>query len=336
MRYNACTGFDSTEYYFSMPTKRFDEVMQALFSQIFEQTFDQNEVIKQRSIISDERKGKEPFYPGNNSVTEWCGKNWINNFHAPLELTLGSDDSLEEINSDNLRKVHSASYFGRGNSVVACGNFDPTRLQEVFSKVVISESALPRKEMKYEWFNKDVAAFFDVMTRFEFWVGNFGHETPSLIDSESIEFIVDFLINPKTGIWYKWLRYEKGWAYHVDSMVDIDSNGWVWKFMFPVSSFANLSVVKRKMWGIAKKALHDRHLIESNVERLELEDVYCFQTILSRVDMASESVIRHGRVITQEESIRVTREATEPEQLSRVFETYFVNENMGSMLIGPK
>lgn len=143
---NAYTSFDETVYQLPLPTdsvKAFEKGFDILSNWAGMVSFDSDEIDKERGVILEEARLR-----GKNAQERMQLQTlpvMLNNSRYAKRLPIGKEDILKNFKYDTLRKFYTDWYRPDLQAVIAVGDFDPVRVEELIKKN-FSELKNPAKQ----------------------------------------------------------------------------------------------------------------------------------------------------------------------------------------------
>lgn len=325
---NAFTSRSKTVFLASVP-KKDQSLIDGLFSSIFDPIFDEESVIGERGIIKNERKSKERWFPGDNEIENYLFTEWIDEDKDYIYQRLGSDQDLDNINSEYLSKIHQTYYRNKNGVLFIGGDVDIEHIISILEKIETTDILPEFQERTFSWKNPDYreVSFTDA-NRYEYYIAGFYDKDwkKDLIG----RFGIGLLINGIQGPLFEWLRNEKKWVYGLDYFSSSFYENSFWYLCVPLSQKENVEEVRKKLKERIKLAFSDKKIIESEKNRFLGKRLYQFETIEDVVNADVNTFCGYGFTISEEDILNTIKNITSEDLLS-MLESYG-----GEILITPK
>ncbi len=121
---NAGTDSFATVYKMMAPDLIAVDAMLGPASMVFEPIFHPDDIANDISVISNERKEDERWYPANSELSWYQATQFINFTLFPHHQMMGSDEDLVKMSVPYVSKVHQACYFNDKVEIVVVGDID--------------------------------------------------------------------------------------------------------------------------------------------------------------------------------------------------------------------
>src|SRR5690606_29320612 len=143
-----------TMFVMSVPNQHFDALLPQFAPMIFVPSWEDDQIIKERSIIRNERTSREKWYPGKNPMSYIWQTRWQFDCPYSLEQKMGSDEDLSLMTNDALRELHQ-HYFSSGITVIAYGPGDITPLTSYLEQLPVGHIELSKSHEPMRWVKKE-------------------------------------------------------------------------------------------------------------------------------------------------------------------------------------
>ena len=251
---------------------------------------------------------------------------------------LGNAETIKSINKQDLLDFMNSHFTGENTSITIAGDIDEENLKFLIEKYI----NLPKGKRKK--FETQIQGRRDKFVEFSFY------------DNENTEFYLYFktvnnvhkdktplfilsqlLVANRTGILTKEIRYKRGFAYTLDVDSDADVDRGVFSFYTKVRKEdvqESIDIFVNEVKKIAKTGPSEEHLKFLKNRRLKSQKL-CYETCASWVVAHSfKNTFFPDLTWTLEDSFR-EYENTTAEDIKRVANTYFNNDNWYLALSGP-
>ncbi|MGF6907344.1 M16 family metallopeptidase [Fusobacterium sp. PH5-44] len=131
---NAYTSFDETVYKLMLPTdepEKFEKGIEVLREWASEVTFDKNELEGEKKIVLEEWRLSQGL---SQRISDTQKKAMLNNTRYFERFPIGLVKSIQETTSDNLKKYYSKWYHPENMSIIAVGDLDAEKTEELIKK----------------------------------------------------------------------------------------------------------------------------------------------------------------------------------------------------------
>ncbi len=329
--FEATTKSFWTTYALDIPSKHLKEVLPGFFSQLFEPVFQEEDIALQRGIISNERKGRERWYPGSSEEEHYLRTQWQSDYAFSLCQMMGNDAGVACITPDYLYQVHQ-NYHNSGIQVIIGGSGDVSSLLCVLSEMKVEKRTLPTSFRVIHWINQEYhEKSFRDQSRFSLQYGGILSPRPEEVFNFVLSFILRYFTNTVHGPLYEWLREEKGWVYDIGCSVStFRDQSFDWTLKFPLNNLEQVYVVRNELQGRINKALANSDTVSQEVDRAgDTIEAYGYQTLEQIMNSAESDLERYG-FIRSESHIRSNLELCRNTQfLQKVWTEAFAPEKIG-------
>jgi zinc protease len=214
---NAYTSFDRTVYHILVPSSEWKEATELLFEAIFNPSFDEGDIEKEREVILREMALREDDPNRFLSMHFWRNLFTIHPYHFPI---IGERPLFLKLKRDDLVNYHKKMYVPNNIILTVCGDIDEEEIKNYvtakmknmtpspLSPIILPEepAQLSGKELTLE---KDVnMAYLNI----GFHIPPFGDENMYALDMLSI-----ILGQGKSSCLYKKLKEEESLVYSISS-----------------------------------------------------------------------------------------------------------------------
>lgn len=332
---NAFTYYRRTEFELEMPAKKFLESVEGLFSSIFEPQFNSDDIKKEVGVISNERK-QNYWFPSNSEVGKYMYTERMLFNPCPIRQVYGSDKDLSAITPESLKKFHKY-YFSPGIQVLVGGDTDIGKISKLFSILKLKEQNSKEKYMPISWINKNYhEKSFKEINDYTLYTEYIQGEQMPYPEKTAVDFVGRFLTDSPTGILYKWLRQDMGWAYGTRFSYSDSKSDFTWSINIPLHNKNQLRQTKEEMFKKIKNSLRNNGLIIKEVERRLGQFVFSYQTLSDILDAAATDLASHNYIVTEKEYRNQVKACQDPKFLNYVFEKYFSQDVVGQFAAVPK
>lgn len=332
---NAYTTYRATGFEINFPLSVKERALKGFFSQIFETVFSEEDIKREATIIQNERKRKERWYPGYSEISHFLNTKWRCRDPKFLCTIFGSDKDHAKYNVEYFKNLHERYHTNQGY-LVAAGNITLPEIAAIVEKFQTKPYLSPQiADPEYSWKNPQYSEHaFDDESRFEYMVG--GHFGPITFDDFfTLKFMGSLLFNSVHGPIYKWLRDEKGWLYEIRFGFDYEHSNTPWTVSFPLSSFKQVDIVRKELLSRIYTALEDEELIQDEVVRTLGREVFQYQRPEDLIEDA-EAFLTFFNTTGSETQIRSIIQGMTSAKLLRFFKERIVANQIGEVLILPK
>ena len=332
---NAVTTAFYTDYWVSSPNQTLPVALEGLFSTIFEPLLLPEDMETERSIVANERNARR-WYPGTNELDEYLMTKWQWDCTFSLEQLFGTDDDLQNMTPDLLRRFH-AHVFDPRIQVVAVGSGSLAPLLERLDHLELRTHALRERFKIDHWIDRSYREMtFRDLSRYELkWAGIITPQ-PDLRTYRRVRFILEYLTNHVHGPLYLWLREELGWVYDIDVSAQLSPNSYSWMMTFPLSDYAHVAVVRSELQARIEAALKNTQAIEQEIERLKHASCYWFETVESIFNAATDQLADWGRILSVPELLELIESCRDENALWDLYKRYFSFEETGMFCALPE
>jgi len=132
---NASTGYDDVHYHVLVPPNNFRESLALLTNIVVSPNFNPDEFIKEKGVVIDEIK-QQNDQPEERLFNYFLQRVWLSPNYA--NSILGTEDSIKNLEINDLEKFHSKHYIPERICVAIAGNLSE-EIYEIFEKSDLSE-----------------------------------------------------------------------------------------------------------------------------------------------------------------------------------------------------
>lgn len=334
---NATTSRDYTKYSLSVPKTMFTHTFRGLISRVFEPLLDPTDIATEVSVISNERKRRSKWFPGDSELGHYLQTQWKNSCTNSLVQMLGDDSDLSRMNTDDLIKLHQA-YFTPRVYVVVGGGYDLDFMCRELSRIDTRDQQLDFSFNQIQWNNRLYHEKVIADTKnFTYRIGGI-FDSKDTLEHRGLILMGKILTSSPKGKLYEWLRKKLGWSYTIGFAViggNIYRNSH-WSYNFPVNSHEQSIVVRNELRERMISALSDQDHIDQFINRQTLSDVFTLQTVHSALECASDQLASVGRIYTERDVNEIDRVCAQSGYMLGLFERHFDPEIVGELLTMPE
>ncbi len=294
---NASTSRNMTQFIVSVPNEH-TELIDGLLSHVLEPLFETEDTEKEKSIIQNERKGKERWFPGADEISHYLWTEWLDEAKDYLYQRLGSDENLASIDAAYLETIHKKYYFNKNSFLIVGGDLDVNPLIEKLESITPTVEAPEFQKRTIAWKDKSYreVSFTDA-NRYTYRIG--GIIEKDFKKNLIARFGMVLLINNVHGYLYNWLRHEKNWVYGVNFETDTNYENAVWQISVPLSHPEHVEEVRQSIKSKIKEAFSDENLIASEKRRFLGQQKFQFETTNEVIDFILGWYGNYGVIITE-------------------------------------
>ena len=332
---NGTTGSFDTYYELEIPSVSFSKGFEGLVSHVYNPTFLQEDIDGEKKVIINERKRREPFYPGNSEKTQYINTRIVEKTPSSLFEVFGDDATLSQMTVEKVKKMHEA-YFTKDAAVFLGGEIDFDFACSLLEAIPTKEIQRPKEYKSLSWIDPTYQEkSFKENSRYEYSLAY-------LIDEGSFEFFHAqnilwlFLINSFAGPLYKWLRSEKGWVYELNRQGFSIRNRRASGIAIPLSNYDHVAVVRKELDERIREALSDHTLIQDYVGRTRRARVFSFQTVEACINELHSAYSIYGYPITSSDIDRMLDLEAQPGYLLGIYERLLREGEKGEFVATPK
>ena len=221
---NACTSFEYTKYYCSMPKEQWQVGLDVMSDLIFNHTIPEDELKKELEVI------KEEIYMYNDDPGSYvCDQLYRKMFkkYPNRQSIAGTGESVGKFTRDGVLNFIERNYFPENMVLLAVGNVDHEKIVEFVNKYIDNlniqfnsyqveyEPFVPYKMNGkiYKFKKRDVS---QTHLQFGFFGPGYKHE-----DTVALDLLTTILGGNSSSVLYNKIREEKGLAYTVSVGIDM-------------------------------------------------------------------------------------------------------------------
>jgi len=333
---NAATYPHHTIYMLDIPAQYAELAIDSLIDRTFHPVFAEEDVIRERGVIRNERSKMDKFFPGISHSSKYYNTEVIHDTLMRPEQRLGADADIEQITVETLWKAWDASIVTEGAVVISVGPHD---VEMVKQKI----ETLPRKAGRQ--FKSHIEQAYWV--RPEFHTAEFENvsepslevlwlrERPSLEEWVGVSFVMRLMVNSVQGVLYEELRRQKGWAYHMDWNTSLYIDQCRYGFYFPLNNLEEIEYTRGVLLERIQEGLASQILIKREIERRIAARAHTYQTATAIMGGASEDLRTYGRIYTEKEIEGAIQKMASPEWRHHIQKTFFTRESFGETAFFP-
>jgi predicted Zn-dependent peptidase len=317
----AATADQSTFYQVRINHTLLEKAWKGLFSNVFNPLLREEDVVRQRSIIANERDITNFWWPASGALEYSFRTKWMKKTFIPLRQCFGSNDDLDAITSEYLKSIH-VQYFTPDIKVIVAGKYDlPMIIRDLESMQLVSRGeALQTKLPAIAWKDRYATLIEEKASNF-YAIGGF---TPGVIpykELSALRIIGYFFSDSYQGPLYQWLRNENPWVYNVS----FNSTQWS-NFQW----YIKLAFSKKEQLEVAKAGIHEKLMTSIRNEKsiatqvnMELNDVSRSNEIDTVLTNATFMLPRYGYIPTDEDWKEAVTSCLDQEYLLSLYEKHF-------------
>jgi predicted Zn-dependent peptidase len=331
---NASTNSRSTRLYCSAPVAIQDEAVKGLFSSVWKPILTNEEDLKiERTIVENERNRRK-YFPGSNEIGKYVFTEWMSDESLSKSQVFGTDTDLNAMVPEKLTQFHELYFTDQCIVLVGGGHSLDSiieELEKVETKAITAQDKInPPGWAKMEYHSHE----FKDIDYPTYYVGSIVNEF-NYEDSYAVNFILRLLTNTVHGPLYKWTREEKGWTYGISYSHWTEPDRMSWKINLPLNTVESAEEFRKEMHPRIIKALVDKVLIKKEVDRIAYNDLYSYQTLDDRLDIAAYSLRQNGRILSEQEYKNLNAKMNNSELLLSIYKKYLSPEVTGELLALP-
>lgn len=321
---NATTFSHHTTFSLTIPKHNFEKVCQPYLNSIFKPIINRALIIKQASIIANERQQKERWYPANNELGQYVRTKWMQTTPWPIEQIFGNRSELENIKDSDIATLQKY-HLSKNNIVLVIGPEKPTILINYLSSLKTTNPKLKNQQLPIGWKRQTNHShqFKDLAHPMLIW-GGLVKQKSELAEVRAVSFILNYLTNYIHGPLYGWLRHDLGWAYSLYFDLFKGDSHLEWTISIPLNSISQTNQVKKQLCQKVAAALGNQTAINQEVDRIiAAAEAFDFQTAEGVINEAESFYRSYGRVVTVKELLECINQCRDINYLQRIYKTYF-------------
>lgn len=332
---NAYTTYRSTVFEVSFPTTIKQQGLGGFFAQLFENVFDESDIVRETAVIKNERRRKERWYPGTSEISHYLHTKWRYRDPKFLYTIFGSDKDHRSYSLAYFEKLKER-YKTTSGYVIAAGNITLDEIRrhlEPYHTVGVptGEIADPDYTWKHPAYSE---RSFDDESRYEYRIG--GHFGPlTFEDFFYLKFLGNYLFGSVQGPIYQWLRDQKGWLYEIRFGFDYEHSNTPWTVVFPLTTIDHVDQVRAELLDRIRIALGDERCVQEKITRMIGKEVFQYQHVDEVIEDAEVFLSLFGKTGSEEEIRSIIRTVT-VEKLQRFFEERIMSKPIGEILTMPR
>lgn len=221
---NACTSFEYTKYYCTMPKEKWETGLEVISDLIFNHTIPEEELIKEKEVIKEEIR----MYEDEPSafIEETLIKNMFENYKNRQSIT-GTVESVDAFTRDDILNFIEHNYFPQNMTLLCVGNVNHKNIVNYIKAYMINlnvkftEYQVGYEPFKLEQMNeKFIKVRKNNISQTHIEVGFFG---PGYNDDDLVplDLLCTILGGNSSSVLFNKIREEKGLAYTVSMGLEI-------------------------------------------------------------------------------------------------------------------
>lgn len=333
---NAWTDSITTDFNFEAPAETFHTAFPAFLDHLTSPLFNPDEIAVERDIIINERTERK-YFPGFDELSQYEQIGWMNVLYYSRDQLFGSDESLDLITPEALKKLHRY-YFSQPVQIFVVGTFDTEKLVEQLAVLppVVQQAWLTTKRNVPTWQNRNFHEF--ACADIDMYIYHLGGVFTdfSIENAWVIDFMLELLSHEEHGSLQNWIRKEKGWSYSIEHSLIFDTDRMVWTIKVPVSEREVVDQIRTELTDRIKVTIADENFIEATKNRLLLRTNFDLETLSSRLNAAILTHSLTGRIITESEYRAWLQDTVTPAYIETAYTKYFHSDVTGEFLAVPK
>jgi len=317
---NAMTTRKSSTFIASVPSEH-GNLIYGLFDTVFSPIFNEEDIIGERNIIKNERKGKERWFPGDDETGHYLWTEWFSEDPDYIYQRLGRDEDLDAMDASYLQFVHEKYYFNKNSFLMIGGIVDIEPILTLLENVKTNQNSPDLQERKISWKDKEYReASFNDLNRYIYRLGNITEKNfkKNLIG----RFALILLTNAVQGPLYRWLRDEKKWVYGIGFEIESTYENNTWQLVIPLSHPDHVADVRSQLLGKIKEAFSDETLIASEKERFLGQQKFQFETVGQKMDFLLGWYRTHQIIVNETMLVEIIDSITSQDLLALLDDTF--------------
>lgn len=329
--FEAETGYESTSYGITTTAGNREWTLEILSDILFNSKFPEDEIIKERGVISQEIKMYQdnPMMGLSSEAVKWL---WQGSNLGCWDIS-GEIDDVKDTKREDLLNYHRKMFKTEETVVVMAGNVadgDITMAEKYFGKKRVGNNKLP--ELKIEWTEGKVKTIKKAVEQ-----GHFGVLVPTFgsLDRRryALRLLNVILAGNTSSRLFEEIRSKRGWAYYV----------------YPIGE----NVVEDGFWGVqagvpTEKLEEATEVVEKEIEgignNLETEEIERAKAYLNgKVELwmdksdfwsgfIGNKILLENRVTSPEEELKKIAEVRE-EEIRELAKQIFKRDKIKSLVI---
>jgi len=323
-----------TEIQLSGNCKYVEEIITGLIDHIYNPIYNESDIEIERNVIANERTERK-YYPGYSSLGHYMYNEWMDDTGYTKDQLFGSDEDLASITKEKIEQFHKY-YFSNETKILIGGTFDEKIVIDLFSKIHTVSTPLTPKIDDIKWVKKDNSFFVDKDADSHQWIiGGLKQGGITVQQNIELEILTKMLLNTKQGRIYDWLRKEKGWVYGIDSGSSKDADRFVWYCIFSFNSKQSMLDARKEFDQRVSKAIRDTDFVKNEIQRQKAESIFYYQTLGERMDIATESIMSHGDIVSEKQFDVFLENCTDSDYLLEIYNNFFTEKIRGEFFAIP-
>ncbi|MEX0917429.1 MAG: insulinase family protein [Candidatus Paceibacterota bacterium] len=318
--FNAATNIFDTDYTMAIPAERTTEAWNGFYSHIFEPVILQEDLERERAIVSNERKQRR-WYPGMTELSHYLWALWIHAEGVSKRQLFGDDEDLAKLSTEALLDFHG-HYFTPDIHVLVGGTL---QVEQIISSLSVLNLATHKHAETYTPFNWERKEYhectFSDIDMPIYFTGAY-YALPPYAERVALRFLLEFLTNIHHGPLYQWLRDEKGWAYSVSYDAITSGKDEALMLEIPLHDISQVTAVRKEIDERIQGAISNESLLAAEVKRQLGAEVFDFQTLENLVEEAGYDISYYGRVVSETEYREYKKRCANASYLHLIYEKY--------------
>ena len=317
----------------------FEKGFKGLLDHVFNPLIKSADVKHEASIILNESKRRNKWYPGDDEFEHHRMTKWKSVKIFEARQMTGNESDLSKMTPARLLKLHEA-YFDPRVYVIIGGTFDKEIVYKELGKIKTKKHELQTKFEEIKWANKDYhEKKVDNISRFLYHMGGIFPEHDMSVGF-AISFIGELLTNTTQGSLMEWLRNDLGWCYDLHLRTDFDTNpimNNMWELFIPLNSRKQVDYVRKHIHKKILNAISDKKFVAKEVDRQISYRLFMFQTLGSIMNEVGGNLGSHGgKAYTETEYLKLLEKCKDTSYLREIYDKYMSPKVAGEFLAVPK
>lgn len=330
---NAVTELFHTTFHLQVPHSYAKTAWEGMYSMLFETIFDIDDIEKEKNIIINERQ-QQRWYPGITELSHYLWTKWIDGSCVSKNQMYGSDEDLNSISLETIKKF-SSEYNASNCFAIVAGATDASIVIRSLSQLNTTHKAPVEKYLPPIWKNKEFHTFeFQEIDSPMYFIGSI-YNLPTNQERIAISFILDFLTHQTDGVLLNWLRREKGWTYSVNYTRVINQRHEVVMIEMSLHNKEQVKVIREEIQDHVVEALKNPDNLKKAVIRRVGEMIFHYQTLETIMSDAIHDIVNYKEPLSEKQFIQYTELCQDSTYILNVYNKFFSKTSIGEFCALP-
>jgi len=330
--YNASTGLENTDFYIQCINKYWKEAVYIIYSMLYENLFDECNIVKEREIILQE------YYNTRDDILSLLYENTYSKVFKDDNLSksvIGTEHSIKNIGKKEILEYINKYYKSNLISIITCSNMNISKYQK-FIELLFNNNVYSLQKTKFpkEIYNNKLEIIDNIYNKKiyrdkSYIIISYRTDGYSLYNQIALEFIDSMLTHGLYSKLYKVLRNKHNLIYGIGSFCDL----YKYKGIFNIETNTDHTNIKEltKLLLLEINKIHKNGFTINDINSAKNKMILSYNLIKDNSIMISDIVIKNyintNKLVSINQILKLINKIS-LQDINKHFRSIFVRKNL--------